>query len=234
MIAEVPTSKSTDKGKFHLKHQLFAVSLVLGLAGCAGMPDLPPNYTLAAEQDEGLAIVSFTLSGKPLNHMLSFEYRLRAVAPLHEDVATVTPRFGSVTQHLRWASQGHEQKTFARNVVVKGTASSEPLDILDSSQAVGRLIALRLPVGEYEIYDWKIMELSATGEIEYSPGQSFSYRFRVNPGEKTYLGRLQLSLNDRNVQKLTVGDHRVSDLGIFKHKYPALSTGSIAAGHLQP
>ncbi|MBI5900299.1 MAG: hypothetical protein HZB40_13850 [Rhodocyclales bacterium] len=57
---------------------LLSLLLIAGLAGCAAAPDLPSTYTLDANQPEGLAIVSLTLSGKPLDKVSGYEYRIRA------------------------------------------------------------------------------------------------------------------------------------------------------------
>lgn len=73
-----------------MNKMLLPTLLVVGLAGCAASPDLPSTYVLDAKRPEGLAVVSLTLSGKPLDKVSGYEYRIREVLPRGEAYAVVT------------------------------------------------------------------------------------------------------------------------------------------------
>lgn len=209
---------------------LFAAVLAIGLAGCATATDLPPAYALDAKQPEGLAIVSLALTGKSLDRISGFEYRIREVPPRDEEAVVVTSRYASARQHARSLLGGSNQRQTEHRAIVKESNSAEPLDIRDAGRATGRLAALRLPPGDYEFHAWKASEPGAFGEMEYGPPRGFSYRFSIKPGVATYIGRLSLNLSERNTQRITVEDRRNDDLAILREKYPAIDIGQIVFG----
>lgn len=200
---------------------------VLGLAGCAAAPDLPDHHTRDEARQEGVAIVSLTLDGKPLTRMESFVYRLREIPPHGTAYATVTRHYDSPRQHARslWASD--QDRPFAREIIVKGPGSREPLDIRAAGQPLGRVATLRLPTGDYEIHGWRLREATAQGAVEITPPHDFSYRFSISSGEVIYLGRLNLRFEERNAQRIAVTDHRAEDLALLGIRYPALTSGKI-------
>lgn len=210
-----------------MNHPVLSLLLTLGLAGCAAVPELPPNYTPEVNRSEGLAIVSLTLSGKPLNDVSGFEYLIRQVPPKDGAVVTTTRHYAGVTQRARWIGQAGEPGDAVRLAVVKGLNVSEPLDVLDAGRSVGRLVTLRLAAGEYEFHAWRVTERAPYGEAEYEPRQPIGYRFAVEPGKAVYLGRLQLHLDAGNTSRVAVEDRRDSDLALFKARYPAL-VGAVA------
>lgn len=203
---------------------LLALLFSAVLAGCASTPDLPKDHALDATRSEGLLIASMTLSGKPLSRFNGLEFNIRQL-PLREDeMVTKTPRFSSANQHARWAATGGESRSekTAWKAIVKDINATEPLDIVEDNKPSGRLVALRLPAGEYEIYSWKAVERTSFGEMEYRPKKTFSHRFTVNPGVATYFGRLQLQLGDGDLQRLVIADQKNADLVAFKSKYPKI------------
>ena len=212
-----------------MKKQLIAASLILGLAGCAATPDLPAGYTPNEARQEGVAIVSLTLGGKPLNRMESFIYRLRAVPPRDTAHAAVTHYYDSPRQHARsiWASD--QDRPFTRAIVVKGLDNSEPLDIRASGEPAGRVAILRLTPGEYEIHTWRLREPVTGGTAEYAPPRDFSYRFNIKAGEAVYLGRLDLRFDGHNIQRLALEDRRAEDIALVGRKHPALSADKIVS-----
>lgn len=215
---------------------LFPALLAIGIAGCAAAPDLPATYVLDANQPEGLAIVSLTLTGKPLDKVADFKYRFREVPPRGETFAKVSHRHASARQHARALRDEDKDRALARQIVIKGAGTAEPLDIRNAGKPAGRLATLRLPPGEYEFHAWQLREPGSNGETEYSPPRDFSYRFSVRPGETTYIGRLNLHLGARNTQRIAVEDQRNDDLALLEKKYPALGNRRItfAVGTLQP
>ena len=130
-----------------MKRLLVPVLLTLGLIGCASSPDLPAGYALDPGRPEGLAIVSLTLTGKQLNRISVFEYRLREIQPRGGMFADTRDHYESSRQHARSVQSVGENPPGSRSVVVKGVNSAEPLDIGDAGQAQGRLATVRLPAG---------------------------------------------------------------------------------------
>jgi hypothetical protein len=210
--------------------------LVTGLAGCAAAPDLPSTYTLDSKQSEGLAIVSLTLSGKPLEKVSDYEYRIREVSPRGESYAVVSQHYASARQHARSVQDEGKERPFAHSVVVKGPNNTDALDIQEAGKTTGRLAALRLAPGDYEFHSWQVREPSPYGETEYKPAREFVYRFSIKPGEATYIGRLNLHLGSKNTERVTVNDQQVEDMSLLGQKYPALRAAKIGAavGILEP
>lgn len=217
-----------------MKRTHISILLVATLAGCAASPDLPSNYALETSQPEGLAVVSLTLSGMPMNQVASFEYRIREIPPRDENTVITRPHFSSATQHARRVGKDSGSQLVHRNLTIKGANSQEPLDIVLDGKPSGRLAALRLPAGEYEFHAWKLNERTSFGELEYAPKQGFSYRFSIKPGETTYLGRLNLYLGQRNTQQIAVEDRQAEDMNLLGNKYPALRNTrvTISVGNL--
>ena len=215
---------------------LLSSLLIVGLAGCATSPDLPSAYTLDPNRPEGLAIVSLTLSGKPLEKVSGYEYRIREVLPRGEAYAVVSQHYASARQHARAVQEEGKERLFAHSVVVKGPNNTDALDIQDVGKATGRLAAIRLLPGEYEFHTWQVLEPSPYGETEYRPGRDFIYRFSIKPGEATYIGRLNLHLGQGNTERIVIEDRQAEDMNLLGEKYPALRAARVTAsvGTLQP
>ena len=219
-----------------MKKTLLSALLVAGLVGCAASPDLPSSYALDSNKPEGLAIASLTLSGKPLEKVSGYEYRIREALPRGEAYAVVSQHYASARQHARSVQDEGKERPFTHSVVVKGPNNSDALDIQDAGKTTGRLAALRLSPGDYEFHSWQVREPSPYGETEYKPAREFVYRFSIKPGEATYIGRLNLHLSSRNTERITVNDRQVEDMSLLGQKYPALRAAKIVAavGILQP
>lgn len=208
--------------------KLIGSMLLAGLAGCGTVRDLPSGYALDTEDTQGLAIVSLTLSGKPLAEVAGFEYRVRP-APVGVGGAVRTkPRFGSAREHARWAAEGGARRAAPRmTVVVKGPTSTEALDVIESGEVVGRAAALRLPAGSYEFYTWRIVRPGDYGAEELSPQHAMAYRFEVTAGRASYVGRLNLHITDRGSYQLTADDQADRDVALVAQKLPFLSAANI-------
>lgn len=219
-----------------MNKSLLPVLLVAGLAGCAASPDLPSTYTLDSNRPEGLAIVSLTLSGKSLDKVTDYEYRIREVLPRGEAYAVVSQHYASARQHARSVQAEGKERPFTHSVVVKGLSNADALDIRDAGKATGRLAVLRLLPGEYEFHTWQVREPSPYGETEYRPAREFVYRFSIKPGEATYIGRLNLHLGSGNTERITANDRQAEDMSLLGQKYPAIPAAKIVAavGILQP
>lgn len=115
--------------------QIFVLgALAFALSGCASVSDLPPGYAPRAQDADGLAVVSLTLSGKDLNRVSSFEYRVREAAGASVEEVERSSYFHSALQHARWLQDHDAQGPVAKRVklVVKGPALAEPLDVVES------------------------------------------------------------------------------------------------------
>ncbi|MBK9348961.1 MAG: hypothetical protein IPN05_01640 [Sulfuritalea sp.] len=215
---------------------LLPALLVVGLAGCAASPDLPSTYALDSKRSEGLAIVSLTLSGKPLDKVSDYEYQVREVLPFGEAYAVVSQHYASARQHARSVQDEGKERPLTHSIVVKGPNNTDALDIQDAGKAIGRLAALRLSPGDYEFHTWQVREPSPYGETEYRPAREFIYRFSIKPGEATYVGRLNLHLGKGNTERVAIEDRQAEDLSLLGRKYPALRAAKVTAsvGTLQP
>lgn len=219
-----------------MKSLSYSIVLIIGLAGCAAAPDLPAAYVPDESKPDGLAIVSMTLTGRSLDKISEFKFRIRELAPAGEEFAVVRSHHASLRQHALLLQSDNIDKRLTRQIVVKDSGASESLDIFNGDLPVGRLVALRLLPGEYEIHSWELRESSLTGEVEYTPPRDFSYRFFVRAGAVNYIGRLNLHLGRRNTQRVTLQDMRQEDLDLFGKKYPLIpiETISFAVGKAQP
>lgn len=215
---------------------LLSALLVVGFAGCAASPDLPSTYVLDSNSSEGLAVISLTLSGKPLEKVSHYEYRIREVLPRGESHAVVSQHYASARQHARSVQDEGKERPVTHSVVVKGPNNTDALDIQDAGKASGRLAVIRLLPGDYEFHTWQVREPSPYGETEYRPARDFVYRFSIRPGEITYVGRLSLHLGQGNTERIAIEDRQAEDTDLFSKKYPALRTARFTAsvGTLQP
>ena len=219
-----------------MKKALLCALLVASLAGCAASPDLPATYALDSKRPEGLAIVSLTLSGKALDMVSDYEYRIREVLPRGEAYAVVSQRYASARQHARAVQDDGKERLPAHSVVVKGPSTADVLDIQDDGKATGRVAAIRLSPGDYEVHTWQLREPSPYGETAYRPAREFAYRFSIKPGEATYIGRLNLHLGQGNTQRVAIEDRQAEDMNLLGRKYPALHAATVTAsvGILRP
>lgn len=200
--------------------------LTLSLAGCGATSDLPSDYALDPNAEQGLVVASLTLSGKDLAKVSSFEYRVRPAARKDDEAVSATPHFSSPTKHARWAQEEVRHDDADWRAVVKESSSAAALDVRDAG-VVGRVAALRLPPGEYEFYTWKVVESSRYGTTELGPKQPFSYRFTVSPSQATYIGHLNLHLSERDTQEVTVEDRSERDLVVMRAKIPSMKATAV-------
>lgn len=211
------------------------VFVALALAGCASTPESRLRAAIDGRNDEGLAIVSMTLSGTSLSQLNGFEYRIRRVATAGRDEVTTTQHASSSAQRVRQAIEG--RKSDASNwwsAAVTGPGVPDSADLMEAGNLVGRVLLLNLAAGDYEIYDWRILESGDGGETEHGPALSFSYRFSVIPGRAVYLGRVHLALSAaHDKQTIGVEDSRETDLAVLRQRFPALNSTPVAVDLLQ-
>lgn len=222
-----------------MRQVLVSCSLAILLSGCATVTDMPPRYGLGSEAG-GLAVISLTLSGKDLANVSSFEYEVRELrdAPgQYTGEVRRRPYFASARQHARWLqdqlAQGPTDNSM--RVIVKESAVGEPLDIVESGRAVGRLATIPLPAGDYELYDWKIVVPNRYGRTEFTPRRAFSYSFRVDAAHATYLGNLNLHVSEQDTYDITVANKAGRDVDLLMRKVPSLRDEQIihSVGEIQ-
>ncbi|WP_265942142.1 hypothetical protein [Dechloromonas sp. A34] len=216
----MPNDRLTCRGPFRLRH-------------CSR---LAPDFVLNPQSPEGLAVVSLTVSGKPLDKVSSLEFRVRPLAPHGEQVTEATPRFRSAREHTEWMQSERGRRDADWGVGVKVPGAAVPLDVIDHGTPIGRLTTMRLPAGQYEFYAWRLREPDPKGGAEDSRKDTFSYPFVVKAAQATYIGRLNLHLIDRDSEKLTVENRREQDFAVLRKKLPSVGAGQIAVdiGRIQP
>jgi len=219
-----------------MKRLLTSMAVALGLIGCAATSDLPGEYVLDPKQPEGFVIVSLTLSGEPMEKVSSLEFRLRMLPPKDGEAVVARPYFESPKQFARGVSRVTSSTAEDRRIVVKGPGSGERLDLREGAMT-GRVASMLLPAGSYELYTWALKEPAGqNGGTEYGPQRPFSYQFVVTPGRATYIGQLNLHLNDGKMQKITVEDRRERDLALLKKKVPSIGAAQVVSevGRVRP
>lgn len=221
-----------------MKQTFVLGALIAALSGCATVSDLPPGYALGPEEAEGLAVVSLTLSGKDLSRVSSFEYRIRKARGESFEEMEQSPHFASARQHARWLVDDAAQGPAAKRVklIVKDPALAEPPDVVESGRTVGRVAALRLPAGDYELYDWKVVVPNQYGGDEFSPKRAMAYRFRIEAGRVSYLGNVDLRMTEQDMYDITVENRAKRDLALLAKKLPSVTSEDVLfrPGELRP
>lgn len=205
-------------------------AMLFTLLGCTTVSDLPPGYQLGTQDDEGLAVMSLTLSGKDLGGLDNFEYRVRETAQADGYVELKrSPYFASARQHAQWLQDKDAQgvSTFQTTLIVKDHALAEPLDVIESGKPIGRVAILRLPAGEYELYDWKLVEPSRYGGNAFNPARPFRYRFKIEGGRAVYLGNLDLRVTEQDTSRISIENKAQRDLALLAKKLPSMDIGQV-------
>ncbi|MFA6311030.1 MAG: hypothetical protein WCV99_06935 [Sterolibacterium sp.] len=221
-----------------MKQILLLSTLIVALSACGTLSDLPPGYSLDTQDAEGLAVVSLTLSGKDLGQVSSFSYRVREAANEATEDAKRRPYFDSARQHARWIQDQDAQgpAVSRRTLIVKDPALAEPLDVIESGRAIGRVATLRLPAGDYELYDWTLTVPNQYGGNEFTPKRSVGYRFKIASGRANYLGNVDLRMTEQETYNVTVENKATRDLAILAQKLPPVRVDDtlFQVGKVQP
>lgn len=204
-----------------MKRAVVSGVLMLGLSGCVTVADLPRGYTLGEYPAEGIAVVSLTLTGQAIERAASFSYRVRPASEAAGEMIR-RPYFESALQQGRWMQDKAAQGPQPVPLIVKDPASREPLDVLEAGRPVGRVAVLRLPAGEYELYDWQLRVPNRYGGDEFRPKQTAIYRFRIEAQRATYLGNLNLHVTDQDTYRISIDDRANRDLALLAQKAPTL------------
>lgn len=93
----------------------------------------------------------------------------------------------------------------------------------------GSLFVMTLPAGNYEIYDFAMIQQVFGGSITHSPSRPFSVPFSVIEGKMCYLGELKmdrleakkfLGLPGSDNVRFELSDQSKRDIALLKNKYP--------------
>lgn len=178
--------------------RLFGLALALLATGCASR-NIDPAYQLDPAGTSGLLVGSITYEG-PISGYRVY-YRMAG----SESGAFVEAGAGSVFEPGFHAKQD-----------------------LETLGLMGKLFAVKLPPGEYEIYGWAVV----SGAAQLSPTQAFSLRYTVRPGRAAYAGNF--NFRQTGSLGLTVTAVRVDfsqplarDAALLAGKHPTLSVASI-------
>jgi len=189
----------------------FFIAFILTLTGCATTntpKNIPGNYLLNEEKGTGVVVVSLTHTG--FQRSFSVAFRLR---------------------------DANNKKMYDEDIFVNDHSSSElgcsyfEMNTLQNTCG-RRLVIIELPQGEYEFYSWRATYSSLFSPRAILPGEGFSKRFRIAPGQVTYLGNLWLFYN-RGQYRIEVIDMRQRDLQLLYRKYANIFPGNIIINVLQ-
>ena len=183
-----------------MKRNIFCLFVLL-LYGCAGGPgNIKPNHTLSP--NDGVVVFSFTGSGK-CGYALFIKIR----------------RIDGQADYSIGMQDMFEERDWERK-----TDSCKA----DSSDFSGKLKAISLAEGEYEIY--RISGISRRHAVEST--DKMSIRFTATGNKVTYIGNIHFIINDESYDYI-FSDKSDWDLTLFQQKYPLLSTDYITDIPLQ-
>lgn len=188
---------------------LSVLAVILGLAGCSGLGNVHESFDMnkAAAAGQGLVIGSFTTDTPYPNYHIWTTMQIGAIP---------NPRVLDLTQVI--------------------TESGCDLHFSDSSPfpgVCGRLVALKLPAGQYRIF-WVY---SQTGNVTLAPTKIVEANFTVRPGRATYIGNIHMTLDSTDETFLgkhlmaggwpVINDARGRDIPLLKQAVPALNDGNV-------
>lgn len=134
-------------------------------------------------------------------------------------------------------SFSNASKTESRTIQFGEGMALIPIPPKGDYSALGKkaeLFAIELPHGEYQIDGWNVY----SGYATISPAAPISIKFKIEPGQATYLGQFIFTQTDS--LGLTVTDVRVDyldnfqeDISVMDSKYPNINKGNILMGITQ-
>ena len=149
-------------------------------------------------------------------------------------VASVTVDTGKHTNDSWFYFRKKGTEEGKRLAAVGHTLIIKPNDYPDHPSRSGRLVAIPVEPGEYELYGW-VLYIQTFGGYGYIAPKTPppAYTFTVTPGKITYLGALHVTtLMGKNIFGLQIPaggepeilDNYDADTALMKRKYPALSS----------
>ncbi len=180
---------------------LLLAMLVLILAACKSVESVPHNYFLNPQSDKGVLVSSLTYHGSYSGYSILFR------------------KVGS--------------DDFNQLTIGTGTALLPPgmLDWDIKQRGLrGNVFAVELPVGDYEIFSWRV----SSGYAHVRPQNDFRIPFSITPGKAIYLGNFnferKLGLGGTvTAVDVTYGDEANRDITILQRKYTGIDSAKVSA-----
>jgi len=100
-----------------------------------------------------------------------------------------------------------------------------------NNESCGSLVVMSLPEGDYEMYDYAVIQDVFGGTITHTPRSPFSIPFKVLAGKISYFGELKinrihgtkfLGISGNDSVQFEISDQSKRDLAILRQKYPDL------------
>jgi len=189
--------------------RLYFFAILLALTGCSGLGNVHESFDLdkAGATGQGLVIGTFT-TDKPDPHV--------TIYTTMRILATPNPRVLGLTE-----------------IVADSSCNLHFSDESPFKDYCGRLVALKLPAGQYQIF-WL---QSSQGRTLLGPRHFEPVTFTVKAGRATYIGNIHMTLEADAKTMLgvplisggwpVVRDARERDIPLLKQAVPALGDGNI-------
>ncbi len=185
-----------------LRH-LLPLLLALAFGGCASKPNQVSAESLSnAPADNGILVASY---------------------------ARPSPNERFSTENVLFRKKGQRRW---REIGIN-TLPLVPLKFdFQNEDSCGSLYVVSLPAGDYEIYDFSVIQSVFGGTIMHSPSSPFSIPFTVGAGKISYLGELKidrieaakfLGLPGSDQVRFDLSDQNARDIAILHGKYPELT-----------
>lgn len=99
-------------------------------------------------------------------------------------------------------------------------------DKMDWDRPKGRLVVAELPVGQYEIHQWR----SGHANVTYT-SKPFSIPFTVTQGKAVYIGNVFLDINElTGLYRVSVVDRGDRDIALLLERYKKLNQSDVVKG----
>lgn len=159
-------------------------------------------------------------------HLLSNDPRGVAIVSvtLNDDLLQKFSQFGLVIQPVK------TQTNELMEISVKQAMGRGPVpDIIVEGKAIGRVLVAPLPAGEYRLLGWRAFGyLPSTRRLSITPNESSlpgyqtfvtERRFTVTPGQFSYIGNLNIHIENRRQKEVVLLDQSPRDLGLAQQRW---------------
>jgi len=159
-------------------------------------------------------------------HLLSNDQRGVAIVSvtLNDDLLQKFSQFGLVIQPVK------TQTNELMEIPVKQAMGRGPVpDIIAAGKAIGRVLVAPLPAGEYRLLGWRAFGyLPSTRRLSITPNESSlpgyqtfvtERRFTVTPGQFSYIGNLNIHIENRRQKEVVLLDQSPRDLGLAQQRW---------------
>ena len=194
-----------------MKIKFLLIFIVIFTTGCA-TSNVNKNYSLNKETKKGLLLASISWSDNPKG----------------------APGYAADTSDISYKLKS-KTTSYIHSLHLDPTLGLDPFKDFthDSGTGSGRIVALELPEGDYEIYGWRLFQGSSD---HISNNEPFSIPFRIKNGEASYIGELNLSIfRVKNIFSvgvfgggtLSLTDKSERDFKLIRKKFPNINENNI-------